>query len=380
MNDGDPESDKAKSVRQPAVADDYIRIRKEKLPERCDICHQSDEFDPETGHCRRCANVALSSPATQQVTAPTRDMGNLVRERTSAQWKLFAICLSLAFGSIVYRLLVLGHLEQTSLLFIGVPALLAGLLALRPKAKSSLGMIIKGLTISLLMSSILLGEGFICIVMASPIFYLVGLIIGLFVDKYKQNHSTDEKRKYYQQGLFIMIFLAMSLEGVTDRLSFPRYETVSVERVIAASPEEIEESLSQAPSFTTELPLYLKMGFPRPVQSSGSGLALGDRRTIHFAGGEGNPGDLVLEVLVREHNMVKFRAIGDSSKIAHWLAWKESEVNWTRLESGQTKVKWTLHYRRDLDPAWYFGPWERYAVGLAANYLIDNLAMPDHLK
>jgi hypothetical protein len=39
-------------------------------------------------------------------------------------------------------------------------------------------------------------------------------------------------------------------------------------------------------------------------------------------------------------------------------------------------VRWTIRYRRDLDPAWYFGPWERYAVRLAGNYLIDNVATP----
>ena len=41
-----------------------------------------------------------------------------------------------------------------------------------------------------------------------------------------------------------------------------------------------------------------------------------------------------------------------------------------------SRVSWSLRYRRELDPAWYFGPWERYGVGLAAGYLIDNLAAP----
>ena len=29
-----------------------------------------------------------------------------------------------------------------------------------------------------------------------------------------------------------------------------------------------------------------------------------------------------------------------------------------------TQVTWSIRYRRDLDPAWYFGPMERFAVGL----------------
>jgi len=39
-------------------------------------------------------------------------------------------------------------------------------------------------------------------------------------------------------------------------------------------------------------------------------------------------------------------------------------------------VTWTLDYERGLDPAWYFGPWERYATRLAAGYLIDAVATP----
>lgn len=36
---------------------EYFRIRSEHLPSRCEICHQADLFDPETGHCLRCADV-----------------------------------------------------------------------------------------------------------------------------------------------------------------------------------------------------------------------------------------------------------------------------------------------------------------------------------
>ena len=31
---------------------------------------------------------------------------------------------------------------------------------------------------------------------------------------------------------------------------------------------------------------------------------------------------------------------------------------------------------RQLDPYWYFGPWEQFAVGQAANYLITANATP----
>ena len=71
-----------------------------------------------------------------------------------------------------------------------------------------------------------------------------------------------------------------------------------------------------------------------------------------------------------------WHAIGDDSHMTHFLAWRESTVEWHEVTAGATQVTWTLRYRRGLDPAWYFGPWERDAVGLAAEYLIDTVATP----
>ena len=35
-----------------------MQIKTESLPERCDICHQTDQFDPKTGKCRRCKEIS----------------------------------------------------------------------------------------------------------------------------------------------------------------------------------------------------------------------------------------------------------------------------------------------------------------------------------
>lgn len=43
-------------------------IRKENLPVRCDICHQSDQFNPPTGQCSRCAEVQALADAIRVAT------------------------------------------------------------------------------------------------------------------------------------------------------------------------------------------------------------------------------------------------------------------------------------------------------------------------
>src|SRR5947199_5188409 len=107
-----------------------------------------------------------------------------------SQVAVIAIIIAIAAAGTAYRLLVLKHLEQSAALFIGIPSLIAILLTLTPRPKSVTGMICKVMAIALLMSAPLLGEGFICIVMAAPIFFLVGLVIGLVIDHGRRKNRS----------------------------------------------------------------------------------------------------------------------------------------------------------------------------------------------
>jgi hypothetical protein len=89
---------------------------------------------------------------------------------------------------------------------------------------------------------------------------------------------------------------------------------------------------------------------------------------------------VVLSVTDAGPGWARFVAASDKSKIAHWLDWKSADVTWKAVDASHTEVEWTLRYRRLLDPAWYFGPWERYAVHAAADYLIRANATPGEAR
>ncbi len=292
----------------------------------------------------------------------------------AAQWALALLILALAAGKLTYSLLVRSQLRQTAALFIGLPALVALILALTPRAKTATGMVLKGMTIAMLMSGILLEEGFICILMAAPLFYAVALAVGLTVQTLRRR--ADGRPSGRSLGLVLLPLLLFSLEGVFPTTTLPGYESVTVERLLASSPDRVQASLAQTPRFDRSLPAFLLLGFPRPVHAEGTGLEVGNRRAIQFASGEAPVSELVLEVVARGPNWVRFRMVSDGTVIAEWLSWHEAEVRWTEESSAHTRIRWNLSYERQLDPAWYFGPLERYAVGLAAGYLIDTLAAP----
>src|SRR6185436_6668907 len=118
--------------------------------------------------------------------------------------------------------------------------------------------------------------------------------------------------------------------------------------------------------------------FPAALASRIEGEGREQRWVIQVRGGETRlhgmeprTGDLVLTLDEARPGLVRWHAVSDSSHTTHFLDWRESIVRWEPIDAQTTRVSWTLTYRRGLDPAWYFGPMERYAARLAAGYLID---------
>ena len=290
-----------------------------------------------------------------------------------ARMTVVALVVPLVAGSLLFRTLMWGGLEHTSLVFIGVPALMAILVAFLPTPKSATGLILKVMTLALLISGIVFGEAFVCILFAAPLFFLVGVVIGQLID-------LGRRRKPRTLDLRVLLFLGVvltpaSLEGVLLGMEFERDEVVTVTRSVRGSADEVASSLAGVAHFDRPLPLFLQLGFPTPGSVRGSGLSPGDLREIEFLHGH-HPGALILTVQTSEPGRVTFAASRDRSYITHWLAWQSAEVKWRQLGRSETEVVWTLRYRRRLDPAWYFKPLERYGVGQAAGYLIDTLATP----
>jgi hypothetical protein len=274
-------------------------------------------------------------------------------------------------SALLYKLLFREGLGHTSLLFIGLPGVLAILLALAPRAGTAKGGIVKGITLALLLVAPLLGEGYLCILMAALLFYAVGLAIGAGVDAGRIKTTT--------LSCSVVMVLVLSLDGILP--THTRQETVSVSRIVAAPAADIRDALAQPLNTAAPLPLFLRVGFPRPVTAAGSGLAVGATRTIHFRGAEGDPsGDLTLRVVYANGSDVLFLAVSDSSKITQWIRWQSSTVHWQPVDATHTRVTLETTFERQLDPWWYFTPWERYAVSKATEYLLTENATPAALR
>jgi hypothetical protein len=305
-----------------------------------------------------------------KVTIPKTEEPRLSRVN-SAQWMIAAFLFTaLVVGALFYRLLMATGLGHTSLMFMGIPAVLAFVLVLAPAPRSATGSILRGMTLALLIVAPLLGEGYLCILFASPLFLVVGLVVGQIVDASRARRSAT-------LGCIAILLLPISLEGVAPQLTYNRAQSVEATQIVHASASQVQASLAQSPDITTALPRFLRIGFPRPLEARGSGLSVNSLRTIHFAGAEGDPpGDLVMRVAESKNGYVRFEAVSDASKLLQWVRWQNSEVMYWPVDPTHTRVTWRISFDRQLDPYWYFAPWEAFAVRRAANYLITANATP----
>jgi hypothetical protein len=292
-------------------------------------------------------------------------------ERKEKLRNVLIVAAAYIVSALLYKLLFHEGLGHSSLLFIGLPGVLAILLALAPRAGTAKGGIVKGITLALLLVAPLVGEGYLCILLASPLFYAIGLAIGAGIDASRNKTAT--------LSCATVIVILLSFDGILPL--HIRQETVAVTHVISAPAGEIREALAEPPDIATPLPRFLRLGFPRPIAVSGSGLAAGAIRTIHFTGAEGDPpGDLTLRVEYANNSEVLFLATRDTSKLTQWIRWQSSSVHWQPVDATHTRVTWQTTFERQLDPWWYFTPWERYAVRKSTEYLFDANATPAALR
>jgi hypothetical protein len=298
---------------------------------------------------------------------------------TRARLTVAATIGAVAIAALVHQWLVRHSLNQTAALFIGLPAFLAIAVVFTVSPRSATGVACKAVTIGLLASLLFFGEGFLCVAMSAPLFYGAAILIGQAVKQASQSNRS----KRLLSNVAIMAFIPMSLEGVTDVTTLDRDAWVTETRIVEATPAAVERALRETPRFDRMLPTFLRAGFPRPTSTRVGDTAAGSTWVINFRGGEmridgqePRDGDLVLKLEDARPGFMRWRAISDDSHMTHYMSWRESIVQWEAVDAAHTRVTWTIGYSRDLDPAWYFGPWERYAVRLAAGYLIDAVATP----
>ena len=283
---------------------------------------------------------------------------------------LLVVALGIVFG--FYGSLRMTMLQDTAALYIGLPMLLAVTIALieteTPRATTY-----KVLTIALLLSPLLIGEGFICMLLAAPIMYAVAFIVGSLLN---MMFTKKDKKVHAAAGLALIFLLA--LEGVSPLMTVERMNEVTVEKIVALPAEKVKAALAGPLKYDNRPKSFYTWLFLPPDRVTGAGLEAGDRRVMTMTYNKWIvtnkwTGDITFEVAASGPDFVTFRLVEDKSYMALYMDWQDATTRFERIDDNHTKVTQTIRYRRKLDPSWYVGPMEKAAVRDAAETIINSL-------
>jgi len=304
------------------------------------------------------------------------------KNKFKIKWNI--ILLLIAVSSIIIRLLMHYEFDQSGLLYIGVPFFIALTLTwlVKPNPDKNWKRQYFNLSITSLIimlgSSIVLFEGFVCVVMFMPIYFLVVFLV--FISKYIGERIRNRKANQLFSHALPLILLLSAFEGTHPELSIERHNTVVVTRIINASVEQIKVGLSSPIDLQKDRAWFLEL-FPMPYKIRGASLSEGDVHEIYFRYHRWfitntHEGSMKMKIERVEGNQIQTRFIEDSSYIAKYLKLKSIELKLVPIAKDKTQIEFSISYDRLLDPAWYFEPLQSYGITKSIGFLLDEVVTP----
>ena len=315
--------------------------------------------------------MALNDGASDQNTTVT-DAGRHYRRR----YVLFVGLVLVSAGLV--RLLIALDLFQSGLLYLGLPALVSfALLVVRPlRAEgegygSAYARLIGESLVVFFLTALVLREGWLCVLMFLPIYLLVATVVYV-------SAAAAASRAETRSRVFVapLLLLALSLEGTAPEFSLPRYDSVTVTRVAASSPDALLARLARP--IDLEHPRHwLLRFFPMPYESESEGWHVGATHVLRtryhrWLVSNTHEGELVMKIVEADGLRFRSTTIHNTTYFSHYLTLLDNELVLRQTDAGGTEIRLTLGYRRDLDPAWYFRPLMRVAMTQMAHLLIEQ--------
>jgi len=292
----------------------------------------------------------------------------------------FRLLLVTGLAFLVVRALLDSQFRNSTLLYLAVPfgiSVLLNQLTSRSE-RPSLGWRyldhLRDATIILLATSAFLYEGFLCVLIFMPIYYL-GVTIG-FAFMFLAERWRGDGRRF---GAFLIppIVGVLSLEGVSDLLSARRDEEVGASAVLEGSIDALQANMAEPIVFTGQRHWFLSV-FPLPTHVEAGTLQTGDVHNLAFTYKRWfftnvHQGTMRVRLVEVTRGRILTEIVEDTSYLSHYMRIEGTEVRFADLGANRTRVRLTVRFRRLLDPSWYFGPLERFAVRQSARYLIDSI-------
>jgi len=134
--------------------------------------------------------------------------------------------------------------------------------------------------IVMLASSVLLFEGFICVLMAAPI-YIFFAVLAIAATPNRLDPDRFKKSDVFRMSVVPLAVIIISFEGLTDTTSFPREEVITRSHIVNLTPEQIHANLAKPVHLNQGRSKFLSL-FPLPERIDTPSFEQGATHKAYF--------------------------------------------------------------------------------------------------
>lgn len=301
-------------------------------------------------------------------------------------WKV--ILLIIGVSTLTLRALLDSDFATTTLVYIAVPFAISLLLAFFTKGPQQRTWLMRYLnhmrlsTIVFLATSVILFEGFICVAMFMPIYYIVvtiGFAAAALLHPESDDGSDDKLRNTFKAYGLPVLVLMMVTEGLIPATTVERTGTATYIADSHLSIAQLQANMAKPIAFESERHWFLKL-FPLPDKVAAGTLNEGDIHKLHFTYKRwvftnAHKGEMHVKIAKVSPRYIRTELIRNDSYLASYMQIDGTDVRFTPLADGTTRVALTVRYERRLDPAWYFGPMQNLAARQSAKQFLSDIIM-----
>jgi uncharacterized membrane protein YhaH (DUF805 family) len=235
-------------------------------------------------------------------------------------------------------------------------------------AKRSLGACLGIATVSLALAGMVLIavalEGLICIILASPIALVLGLLGGFVGYAIQIRPWANESVPAMLVGLVVVMPALMAAESATDRQ--PELREVRTEVIVDAPPELVWKHVISFPALPEPTEPLFRTGIAYPQRAEIRGRGIGAERHCVFSTGAfvepieiwDEPRTLGFSVTGQPPPMEELSPFHiHPPHLDNFLVSRRGQFDLERLPNGRTRLVGTTWYTNRMWPADYWGEW-----------------------
>lgn len=300
-------------------------------------------------------------------------------------WLRYLLLIAAASGIIRFALGT-PWMRESAVLYVLIPYLIGiAIYVYTPIATgdrflSRLWRILRTALIVMMATSLLLFEGFLCVLMFLPIYVFFALLAAL-INPGPPASDRDWRDKTRMSVLPILVVF-LSLDGIrgTDMSFGPERDTVVTRTAtLDLTPAQIRSNIINHTYPEEGRTRYLAL-FPRPVSVEAESVEVGARHVAHMEyrrwgvrGLNVHTGTSVMEFTHSTDTQLRAEFVHDDSYLSHYMRFQTWGLEMTPRADGRTDVTLTVGYERLLAPSWYFGPLQKRAVGDGLDYALKEI-------